>query len=150
MAGLRPFLGGVGLIIVFGIALFMFMIGFIGVNNPSYDVDNDPFVNSSAGSLNLRAEELKSLGDSSLQLIETAEPSPQFLFLIFKSAFYIPLGFLSFLIKSVGTILLILWVSLFGIGGSDFSIIFGVISGLILLTIVILIMRAIRTGETEK
>lgn len=149
--GLRQFLAGTGLVIVFGIAVYMFLIGMVSQNNPSSDIFYDPQLNQSLNPLQDRATELQELGGTSKTLLmERSEPSLSYIYLIVYSALAIPLGFVLFLTKSIFTIMGVLWNSLVGIGGSSFDIVFGAITSILIITIVILVMRAIRTGETEK
>lgn len=148
--GLRQLMVGMGAIILFSLSLMIFANLFILNNNPSSLVSNDTYLNSTITSFNARATELQNLGESSKELLAAAEPSPVFVFLIIKAAFTIPLGFLSFLLHSVGTVFTFLFTVFFGAGGSPFYIVSGVISGILVITIVIMIVRAIRIGETER
>ena len=151
MVGLRAFLAGSGLVVLFGIALYMFAFQFIAVNNPDPITSLDPTLNQSLQSLQARADDLQSLGDSSKALLEAEnEPSAIYLFLIVKSAFTIPFAFLSFMLASVGTFGTIIFTGIFGTGSSPFNIILSVALSIALLTAIILIIRAIRTGETER
>jgi hypothetical protein len=142
---LLKFLSGMGAVLIFGIAIFMFMINFIGTNNPDALIDSsNPFINESLSELQERADELQELGTTSKERLEADTPSPVYVFLIILSAFTVPLGFLAILIKGIGTVLVITFTSLFGQGASPYYTILAVINGIILITIVILIIREIR------
>lgn len=146
--GILKFTGGIALILVFGIACIMFMLTFITQNNPTSLVLSDPLINQSATQINLRAEELQALGETSKQLLAQSEPSATYVFLIFRAAWEIPLGFLAFLIKGVGTILTLPFAALFGTGSSPFSVVWGIVSALMLITVVLIILREARLGKS--
>lgn len=149
MSGLRPFITGVGIIMIFGIAMYMFMIGIISQNNPDPDFLGGQ--NSSLSSLQDRADELQDLGESSRGLLQNAELSPTYIFVIIKAAFDIPIGFIGFFVNSIITIFKdVIWATIFGVEANEFDIVYGVLSAIVLLTIVLLILKAIRTGETER
>jgi hypothetical protein len=159
MAGLRPFLAGIGLVILFGIALFTFMVEFIAVNNPDPIglVASNPQINATMQSFNARAAELEALGESSKRLLTDAEPSPTYIFLIGLAFFQIPWYTVSFLAGSIGTIGLMMWTMFFGVGSSPFSVgsspfsvILGVVNGILIIGVVLAIVKAIRTGESER
>ena len=146
--GLKQFIGGIGLVMLFAIACFIFMIKFITVNNPTSLVSSDPIINSTLNSFQDRATELQKLGEDSKNALASDEPTLIYLFLIFYSAFAIPLQFLTFLVLSIGTIGTTMFSLFFGKGSSPFYIILGVVNGILIITIVIAIIKAIRTGDS--
>lgn len=150
MAGIRQLASGIGLVVLFGIGLFFFMIQMIALNNPEPLVSNIPAVNSTLQSLQDRADQLEDLSESSKQLLAEDTPSAVFVFLIIQSAFYIPIGFISFLIQGVGTLITLIFTSLFGAGSNPFYIILAVVNSILVLIIVLAIVRAVRSGETER
>lgn len=155
MAGLRPFLTGVALVLLFSIASFTFMMTFIGENNPTSPIINDPNINSSINTLKSATTSFSDAGSYVSNLLSEAEPSPLYLFLIFGAAFYIPIAFIAFLAQGITGIITFVFITIFsggqGVGQSNsYWIVFSVISSILIITIVFLIVRAIRTGETER
>lgn len=151
MAGIRNLFNGIGLIILFGIALFTFMIGIISSNNPSSDILNNTLINTSLQSFQSSADQLQDVGESSKNLLTSYEPSPVFVFLIIYSAFAIPLNLLEFIIIGTVNIASFIFKVIFGIGSNNqFGIIMGVITGILGIAVVLAILRAIRGGDTER
>lgn len=150
MAGIRQIITGLGLVILFSFCLFIFMIEFITVNNPDPIAANDPYINQTFADLQEQARELETIGNNSKAILAADQPSAIYLFLIIKSAFTIPLSFLSFLVNGVGIISGLFFTLLFGNGSSPFHVVLGVVNSIILITIVFAIIRAIRSGETER
>lgn len=150
MAGtIKSFIGGIGLVLIFALALSIFMLNFITTNNPTSNVLNNTDFNASITSLQSSATSLKSVGDTSKSLLTSYQPSPIYLFLIIYSAFAIPLGFLSAMVSGLNAIVTLLVTFIFGQGDSPFSIVIGVINGLLLIGVVLAILDAIRLGRTQ-
>jgi len=145
---LKQIIAGIGLVILFSIACFMFATQFITQNNPTNLVSSDPVINSTLDSFKDRANELSDLGENAKTRLANAEPSPVYLFLIVYDAFAIPLGFLSFTISSMITITSVIFTTLFGVGGGQFYIILGIVTAIAALVIVLAIIKAIRTGDS--
>lgn len=155
MAGLRPVVSGIGIVVLFSIALFSFMFSYLGENNPTHPIITYPYANSTLNTLHNSGDQLVSAGNTIQSLIQNAEPSPVFIFLIFKAAFDIPLAFLTFAIQGSAGLVTFLFTTLFSSGqgtgsGSSYSIVFGIISAILVIAIVIVVVRAVRTGETER
>lgn len=148
--GLRNFINGVALVLLFSISLILFLNQIITANNPSSPISNDPVINSTLAGFQSSANDLGTAASNAKTRLESDQPSVVYLFLIIYSAFAIPLAFLGFAIGSVGKLTTLMFVSLFGAGSSPFGVVIGVVSGIILIGIVFYIMRAIRTGETER
>lgn len=155
MAGLSNFLKGSAALIIFCIALFTFMLTFLNHNNPTHPIITDPYVNTSITNIKSAGNTLTSVGNTVQDLLQNGQPSVQYVFLIFSAAFYIPLAFLGFLIQSSAAIVTFVFSTIFtsgqGSGSSaSFGILFNILSALITIGIVIAIVRAVRTGETER
>lgn len=142
-------IAGFSLVILFSLALFIFMVRFIDANNPQQSLSStDPFVNDSLQALQDRADELDDVVESSQEILDSAKLSPVFLFVILEAAFTVPIGFAVFLFKAVGTIFVILFTSLFGTGENPYHFVLGIIGSIVLITIVVSIIREIRTGRS--
>lgn len=147
-AGLTSFLEGIGLVLLFSIALIIFLQRFIYVNNPDSTAFNDATINASLNKFKTAGTNLENIGNDAADVLSKDQPTAVYLFLILKSAFTIPLNFLSFLVNSVGGILVFLFSSIFGANaGNPFSIVLGIIGGIMIIGIVLAIIRNIRTGD---
>jgi len=146
--GLRTFVASTGLVILFVLALFIFMVEFLGTNNPDALTSLDPSVNRTFQSLKERASELDSIAGNAQDLVAETKPSAEFIFLIAYSFLAIPLLFLGFLVKSMVNIVTLPFVLLFGGGNSPFYIIFTIVNSILLITVVILIVKRMR-GEQD-
>lgn len=80
----------------------------------------------------------------------SSTPSASFLFLIFENAFWIPISFLGLVGSSIRTLGSILFPSLGGGAGIIASIAISLIGATILIAVVLAIIKAIRTGESER
>jgi len=146
---LKQIITGIGIVLLFSIACFMFATQYINLNNPDNLVSSDPDLNKTLNSFQDRADELNAIGESAKDRLANAEPSPVYLFLIVYEAFAIPLGFLAFTINSIITITTALFTTIFGAGADGkFYIVFGVITAIASLVVVLAIIRAIRTGDS--
>lgn len=152
MAGLKQVITGWSLILLFGICLIFFMLQMITVNNPdsTTNLQTNAYVNASLTRFTSSTDSLQTVGQQAQDLIASSEPSPVFTFLILKSAFQIPLAFFSFLLNAVISISLLPWIVIFGQGANDYFIILTVVNALIIIGIVLAILKAIRSGETDR
>ena len=150
MAGIKQIIGGLGLVILFSIAALFFMIEMIQINNPDSLVNNDPYISSTINTLNETTQIFKTTGENAQETLASDKPSSTFVFLIIRSAFDIPFSFLSFTVLGLGQIITVFFTLLFGQGQNQFYIVFGVINTILLITIVIAIIKAVRTGEVDR
>lgn len=151
MAGLRPLIGGISLVLLFSLALFTFMTEELVINNPNATVLNNPSINYSISALNRTISSFQDTAASSQTRLGSDEPSTtSYLFLIFKSAFYIPISFLGILINGVGVFTGVIFTQLVGPGSSPFFLAFAVFNGIMVVMVVFLIIQYIRTGQGER
>lgn len=147
--GLKELIGGVGLIVLFIISCLYFMTGMINLNNP--DGYNDvAYLNSSIQRFTEQTDTLKTATDTAKERLESETPSPIYIFLIIYSAFTIPIAFLLFLVNGAFLSIELLFISLFGTGGTQFAVVFIVVSALVVVSIVLAVLKAIRLGQTER
>ena len=148
MAGLRQYTVGLGFVLLFGICLIIFMFQFIGLNNPTSPVMTDSRANNTLAEFQARGTELQQLGNEISVVLSLDQPNPVYLFLIIPQAFFIPIKFIAIVIKSTATLLATFFAIFFGTGTGAFAVVLGITSGLILISIVLIILKAIRTGDT--
>lgn len=153
MAGLRPMLIGIMVVLLFAVAMLSFMIGFIQLNNPNSNIFDAKYgLNSSLNSLNHSISEFEKTGKAAQEIMNGAQASPvQYVFLIFKQAFDIPISFLGTAISSFGAIMGFIFAGIGGTAGlGSLFLVFAVINTAIIITVIFLIIKAIRSGETER
>ena len=151
MAGLRPFINGIMIILLFGICLLLFMLRFIETNNPESQALANPVINQSIAQLNRTIESFQQNAQNAQELLGQDEPSATtYLFLIFKSAYYIPLSFLNIIGSGLSFLTGITFQQLLGVGSSPFYLAFAVVNTILVLTAVFLIIQSIRTGQSER
>jgi len=147
--GLRKFMIALFLSVIFGFLILFFTASFLNNSNPSSDLLQKQYgLNSSANAFQSSIDNFTQTINSTQATLAASNPSPtSFLFLIFQGAFYIPLAFLQFIgsgLSSMGGFLI-------GSGGNGgiLPLLVGAIISIITITGVLLIVKAIRTGETE-
>jgi len=151
--GLRPFTMSIVMIILFSFLILGFVGNYIQATNPSSEIlDSKYGLNQSINNMNQTLSTFSEFSDSIRKDLGSSNPSAvDFLFLIFKGAFYIPLAFLGFVFTGFTMITTTLFPTLAGTGlGSLLSIVIGVLFSGVIVTIVLLIVKAIRTGEGER
>jgi len=151
-AGLRNYTISFLIVVFFAFCMFWFSMNFLRVTNPSSDVLSTNYVNNSIISLNNTMADFRGMADDMATNLGQANPSPlEFVFLIFRDAFFIPISILKFFLLGTVSLMTIL---LGGLGGSGTGVIGAVIIGLMTtgfyITIVLLIVKAIRSGESER
>jgi hypothetical protein len=161
-AGLSPFVMGLITTIFFAFCIVGFAINFIGTKNPTSPILVPPVGGSnlteSYTNITNTFNNFTGTVDDIRGLLAESDPSPsQYVFLIFRSAFFIPWTILSFLMGGITLLNNILFDSLVGNAGGAWSVVGRIIStslsillaGLLFMA-VFLIVKAVRTGESEK
>lgn len=151
--GLRPYVISLVLVVIASIFLLMFVGQFIQTKNPTSEIlDHKYGLNQTISNLTTVSTQFSTLSGDVYNQMGDAEPSAtDFLFLIFKGAFYIPLAFLAFVYGAIKVLVVIVFTSLGGTGGGfAVSLISSAIFSGIIITIVLLIISAIRTGNSER
>jgi hypothetical protein len=136
-------------VLLFSLAMFTFATEFITINNPSSTFSNRSDVNEIVTDINSTITIFKQSGDSWQQDLSGSKPLPvELVFLIFDGAFYIPQAMLSLGVQSISVFTKMFYL---GLSASPaFSMIFIVFNFAIGVAIVLLIIKAIRSGETER
>jgi hypothetical protein len=148
--GLRKFIISMIFVVGFSFLLLLFIGNFLKATNPTSPLltDNSYGLNASMNSLNATMSSFTSTVNETQYTLQHSSPSPtSYLFLIFEGAFFIPWTMLKFVGSGVGSISTLL----FSMMGKSliWAIIIPLVIGGITITGVFLIVKAIRTGETE-
>ncbi len=148
--GLKPFVVSIALVVLFTFFIFTFVGLALQEQNPNSEVLNSKYgLNESIDSMQGVVDDFTLTSDDVFGQMGESEPTAvDFIFLIFKGAFYIPLAFLAFVFSGITALTNTIFPALSGTGlGTIVSITLGVLFSSIIITIVLLIVRAIRTGE---
>jgi len=148
--GLTIFIISLVSFMLFSFAINSWIIHFVGETNPSSEILSEEYgLNSSVNNYETKLNSYKDLSNNIKDKFKEDEPSAtDYIYLIFQSAFQIPKTI--FLIMT-GFVELIL-VSLFPtIGGSGIiAMVITFIGSTILVTMVLITIKTIRTGESER
>lgn len=148
--GLKEWITGVSMILLFTISLLFFMTLFIQQNNPEGLSPQLSYLNDSITDLTSKVDDIREASITAKTNLEEQTPSPVFLFLIIYSAFTVPISFISFLMSGLFAVVDLTFSSLFGSGTNSFYIILTVISGILTIGIVLAILKAIRLGQVDR
>lgn len=138
------------LIAFFAFCVFSFSLSYLNQTNPSSKIIQNKFMNNSINSMNSTISTFNNAESSVYNQMTSPDNQPSqtdYLFLIFKGAFYIPLSFLSFVVISIGNIGNVLFLSLGGTGLPALSMGLGMIITAIVIITILYIIQAIRTGQ---
>lgn len=154
MAGFREYFLGLLIISLLGYALIGFTIEFLEVKNPSSDLLSSKYgLNDSYNNLSNSFSGLKTLSDNVKDQTSAAKAeSTSFVFLIFQGAIEIPKAIANFGFNSIVTLSNIVTGGLIDNLGGSIVVSLAVLvifSGLII-TIVLLFIKLVRTGESER
>lgn len=160
--GFRPFTINLVLLILCSFFILYFVATWIYNTNPSSDILSSRYgMNSSMQKLNQSIDSFRSATSGAYEILRKSDPKPtDYIFLIFRGAFEIPISFLSFVAGGVEAVGAIIVSSIVGINtdsawlkgglGLILSLASGIISSALIFTLVFLVIKAIRTGETER
>lgn len=151
MAGLRPYLISFAMVLLFGFFILGFSLTFLQTNNPNSAILTSTGNNISS-SLNDALINFSSTSTNAFFTLAKENPSPtDYIFLIFRGAFDIPISFLGLILKGGNAIVQMLFV---GFGGTPFAVVLTITISMILsvmaITAVFLVIKAIRSGESER
>lgn len=148
--GLRQLVIGVIIVLLFMICIFYFTTGFLSINNPNSLIFTDSKynqkMNNTIDSLNSTLGSSTSEISKSLSGLEndTHPGASTYLFLIFESAFSIPKAFGTVVVNGIGILNNFIFAEIFG---SNSAFIITIIMAIITFTVILYIIRAIRTGQ---
>jgi len=161
-SGLRPFYEIFIWFLLFTFFVTIFVVSFLSLQNPTSDLivnDNYGF-NKSINMLNQQMGNFTTFANTTQTKLGEAKPDPlQFVFLMFESAFYIPQLFLGIISSSI----VAMTTLLFNFGGGDLSknpfvsttvgllsMVMYIIFAVLTVRAVLYIIKAVRTGESER
>ena len=154
MAGFRMTLGGIFLAGAFVFAILMFTVSFITINNPEDgNTINTTFgLNSSISKLFTTMQEFNATINDAKSKLDNSSPLPlQFAFLIAYVFFEIPKMFLGVILNMVNFFTVFIDDSFAQTGfGQALSFAIQIGTALAYVAIVFLIIKFIRTGESER
>ncbi|MCK9544863.1 MAG: hypothetical protein M0R03_22850 [Novosphingobium sp.] len=155
-AGLRPFTMSIIMIILFSFFIFGFIGNFITATNPTSELLGEKYrLNQSLNSMQENLDDFSTFSESLRTGDETmggANPTAlEYVFLIFKGAFYVPFAFIGFIFTGTTGIVNTLFPIFAGTGmGTLLTVVLDVIFAGIIVTIILLVVKMIRTGEGER
>jgi hypothetical protein len=150
VGGLRRFVIGLLFAVVFSFILILFITQFLNETNPSSELLGDKYnLNNSMVALNNSMTDFQTTVNETQSILADSDTSKAgvVLFLIFQGAFDIPRAILLFLGSGVASIS----GFIFGAAGNQgpLSLVVPLFIAGIVITGVFLIVKAIRTGESE-
>lgn len=150
--GLRPYIENIFLVVLFSFFIIMFAVSWIAHSNPTSPVLESQYgLNASASALQGSIDDFTNTANTAQSDLASAKPSAtSFLFLIFEQAFYIPWNFLKLITTIVFVTLPSLLRPLFGSLSLIISITLSAVSVILIIAAIFLIIKSIRTGESER
>jgi len=160
MAGFSPFIKSLAMVILAVFFIIGFATVFIQNTNPSSDVFESKYgFSSSAVLMNNTIQSYTSTVNTAKNVLNDSKPSAlDYVFLIFLGAFSIPLSFLVFLVNGIYNLgAVIFGMALGSAGDGIFSglsgivvLVSGVVMTSLVVTVIFLIIKVIRSGESER
>ncbi len=150
--GLNPLVMSVVLVVLFSFFIFTFVGLVLQEQNPGSEVlDSKYKLNESIDSMKDVTDDFETVSTNIRGQMDDANPTAvDFIFLIFQAAFYIPKVFITFVFVGFTALTETIFPMLAGTGlGTLLSLTLALISASIMITIVLLIVKAIRTGESQ-
>lgn len=158
--GLNPFITGLIVTIFFAFCIVGFVINFIGSKNPTSPIIISSTTNLSAVYNNITNSVGNFTGTVTDMRGQLADASPDpinYVFLIFKGAFFIPWTILSFAMNGITLVTNLLFYSIvpntggaWGVVGLIFTTSITILVFGLLLTAIFLLIKTVRTGESER
>lgn len=151
--GLQSYAMAIVMVILFSFFLFGFIGNFISATNPTSELLGAKYkINDSLNSMQSNLDNFNTFSESLRTGDETmggANPTAlEYVFLIFKGAFYVPFAFIAFVFNGANGIINMLFPMLSGTGfGTLLAVVLNVIFAGVIVTIILLVVKAIRTGE---
>lgn len=152
-AGLRPFIIGIILIIASIFFIYSFVYHFeTAVNPDSQILDSKYGLQSGINEANKSMESFKTMSDNARNSLSGSSPdATAYIFLIFQGAFEIPKAIFGFMVAAINLLVTTLFPSLGGTGmGSIVTMITTLISVGLIISLVLLVIKFIRSGESER
>lgn len=153
-AGISPFIKGLMWVTVFTFFIFMFAFTFLSANVPQSELlttgGNNSILNS-IQRVNSSMQSFVTMSNDIKSQMNNAQPNAiQFVFLIFEGAFNIVKGTLSTIGASISVLANVLFPGFGGAASVAVQVIIGAVMAGLLITAVFLIIKNIRTGESDR
>ena len=148
VSGLIPWTMSLLLTILFSTVIILFVVQLLETTNPTNPILEANHLNETAQALLLPVNEFNTLRNDIESDMNDANPSPtEFVFLIFRAGFFIPKTLFKFI--TFGGFQLT--EALFGFfTGGIYGLIIGLVASSIVVRGVFYVIKAIRTGESER
>jgi hypothetical protein len=161
MTGARPFIISLMVVILGGFLITAFAYNFIKVTNPTSDIFNEEYkLNSSATRMQGSLNNFNEITNKVEGIFNDSDASPtDYIFLTFYGAFEIPKTIFSFIGNGIVSITEVLFNMLGGSIGTLFpdmersnlmALLIGVLISGVILTGIFLLIKSIRSGESER
>lgn len=150
--GIRPWIISLILVVVFSLFLLDFAYSFLTIKNPNSQILSDYGLNNSINKLNNSLSGFNELSNNIKNTMASAETNPvSYLFLIFQGAFEIPKTILNFALAGITVITDIAFPALGGTGlGAITTTLMNVMIIILTITLVVLTIQFIRSGQSER
>lgn len=153
MAGFRQYVIGTIVTIMSVFFIFAFIGNFLGQTNPDSEIlDSKYGINQTSSQAHTRLNNIANQVNQTSSQFGSATVDPvAYLFLISKAMFEIPIQIFLFVSEGITSLPLILFKGLGGTGGGDLlSMAISLIISIMIITLVLLGVKYIRTGESER
>ena len=153
MAGFRGYIISIIVIIAFIFFIFSFIGNYLEVTNPTSEIFLSKYgVTKTINMTQTRLGEIEQKINRTSEQLSDAKPDPVgYLFLIARGLFYIPIAIFGFIVDGIVLIPTILVSGLGGTGmGSLLVVALSMITMVIVVTLVLLGIKFLRTGEVER
>lgn len=147
MAGLRQIWISLFLIALFTLACLTFAFKFISTNDSNNAILNDSAFNNTFRNLNSSLSALQLQTTQEKNATEGAKGNTISLFLILDYFLFVPWHLINFGISIFGIVQDFIFFQIFG---GNFYVVFATLTGLLTGTIIFLVIKFIRTGESER
>ena len=153
MAGFRKYVISIITLIVFIFFIFSFIGSYLETTNPSSEILDDKYgINQTVQLTQDRLSTIEQQINQTSVELASAKPDPiGYLFLIARGLFYIPLTIFGFIVDGIVLLPTILFGGLGGTGmGSLLIFALSLITMVMIVTLVLLGIKTLRTGESER
>jgi len=153
MAGFRRYVISIITLIVFIFFIFSFIGSYIGETNPTSELLNSKYgINQTIELTQSRLGIIQQqINQTSVELANSKPDPIGYLFLIARGLFYIPLTIFGFIVDGIILIPTVLFGGLGGTGTGNLLIFaLSLITMIMMVTIVLLGIKTLRTGESER
>jgi len=148
--GLKDFSINILLVSIFAFFLISGITLFLTEKNPNSEILTNYSLGDMADSYKNIMNKFNDTSNKMNTNLNADTPDAVYLFLIFKQAFWIPLDILKLVGESIKSFGQILFPSLSGNAGTIMAILVGLVITILLFTLILYIIKFIRTGESQR